>query len=73
MSGTMARQIKTPAERIRSRRVLLARDGNASDAPLGNGFERNTVVEAKLWAEPTSAPTAWQSSELGGSTRRLRT
>jgi hypothetical protein len=38
---------------------LAARDGNAADAPLGNGFERNTVVEAKLGAEPTSAPIAW--------------
>ena len=54
----MARQIKTPAERIPSGRVLAAGDGNAADAPLGNDFERNTVVEAKLWPEPTNAPTA---------------
>jgi len=47
MSGTKARQIETPAERIPTRGVLAAGDGNAADAPLGNGFERNTVVEAK--------------------------
>jgi hypothetical protein len=40
-------------------RVLAARDGNALDAPLGNGFERNTMVDAKPWPEPTNAPTAW--------------
>ena len=59
MGRTMARQIKTTAEWIYSMRVLVARDGDAADAPLDNGFERNTVVEAKLWAEPTNAPTAW--------------
>lgn len=53
MSGTIARQIKPPTERIQSGRVLAARDGYAEDAPLGAGFERNTVIEAKLWAEPT--------------------
>jgi hypothetical protein len=46
-------------KRIPSGRVLAAGDGNAADAPLGNGFERNTVVEAKSWPEPTNAPTAW--------------
>jgi hypothetical protein len=39
--------------------VLAARDGNAADAPFGKGFERNTMVEAKLWPEPTNAPTSW--------------
>ncbi len=59
MSGTMARRIKAPAEWVYSMRVLVARDGNAADAPLGNGFERNTVVEAKLWPAPINAPTDW--------------
>ena len=59
MSGTMARQIETPVKRIPSGRVLAVGDGNAADAPLGNGFEQNTVVEAKSWPEPTNAPTAW--------------
>lgn len=57
--GTMASQIKKPAERVLSGRVLAVRDGNAADAPLGNGFERNTMVKAKLWPGPTNAPTAW--------------
>jgi hypothetical protein len=55
MSITMARQIKGPEERIQPERVLAARDGNAADAPLGNGLERYTVVEAKLSAESTNA------------------
>jgi hypothetical protein len=55
----MARQIETPAERIPSGRVLAAGNGNAAEALLGNGFERNTVVDAKPWPEPTNAPTAW--------------
>lgn len=59
MSGTIARRIETPVERIPSGRVLAAGDGNAADAMLGNGFERNTVVEAKSRPEPTNAPTAW--------------
>jgi hypothetical protein len=59
MSGTKARQIETPAERIPTGRVLAAGDGNAADAPLGNGFERNTAVDAKSWPELTNAQTAW--------------
>ena len=56
MSGAMARQTKATAEWIYSKRVLVARDGNVADVPPGDGFERHTVVEAKLWAEPTNAP-----------------
>lgn len=33
MSGTMARQIKTPAERIPSGAMLAVHDGNTADAP----------------------------------------
>ena len=38
MTRTMARQIKTPAERIQSGHVFAARDGNDTDAPFTNGF-----------------------------------
>jgi hypothetical protein len=66
MSGTMARQIETPAKRIQSACVLAARDGNAADAPPGNGFERSTVVEANLSAEPTK-----EGGQKGGQARRF--
>jgi hypothetical protein len=58
MSGTIARRIKAPAEWIYSMRVLLARDRDAADEALDNGFGRNTVVEAKLWPAAANGPTA---------------
>jgi hypothetical protein len=39
-------------------RVLVARDSNAADAPLGNGCGRNTLVGLKLWSAPTNAPNS---------------
>lgn len=48
MSGTKARKVKTPAERIWSGRVLAAVDGNTVDWPLGNALSGTRAVEAKL-------------------------
>ena len=62
----MARRIKAPAESVYSMRVLMARDGNAADAPLGNvgvasrdvtlrletlGFARRWADRAVTWCE----------------------
>lgn len=38
MIGTLAEQVKMPAERIRSGCVLAAREDSASDSPLANGI-----------------------------------
>ena len=52
MSERLSEQAESRAERIRSGRVLTVRDDNAANAPVGKGFEENSVAEAKLRVEP---------------------
>ncbi len=40
LSETFARQILTPADRVQSRCVLAARNGNAADTPCFSGAHR---------------------------------
>ena len=56
MSETMPRRVKATAEWVCSMRVLVARDGDASDVPLGNGFvvdpERPSGRNKRLLLKP---------------------
>jgi hypothetical protein len=67
MSGALERWITAPAEWVYSLRVLVARNCNAADAPLGNGVMTRRLQPSK---ETPKAPTICESSECVSEHRR---
>ena len=65
MSGTMARRTKTPAERVYSLSVLVAGDGNAAEAPLGDDFDLDGLRGTAAAAFQTKADGGLMTLHLG--------